>query len=126
MKMEWLAKNWFIVMAFVAVLTLTIYSVIFFIKEPKETKLKNLKEWLKWAVVQAEKELGSGTGALKLRMVYDMAIQKYPWLINYISFDTFSNWVDEALDWMRKQLETNVNIKLLVNGGEKNGTAINL
>lgn len=124
--MEWLAKNWFIVMAFVAVLTLTIYSVIFFIKEPKETKLKNLKEWLKWAVVQAEKELGSGTGALKLRMVYDMAIQKYPWLINYISFDTFSNWVDEALDWMRKQLETNVNIKLLVNGGEKNGTAINL
>lgn len=124
--MEWLAKNWFIVMAFVAVLTLTIYSVIFFIKEPKETKLKNLKEWLKWAVVQAEKELGSGTGALKLRMVYDMAIQKYPWLINYISFESFSAWVDEALDWMRKQLETNVNIKQLVNGGEKNGTAINL
>lgn len=124
--MEWLAKNWFIVMAFVAVLTLTIYSVIFFIKEPKETKLKNLKEWLKWAVVQAEKELGSGTGALKLRMVYDMAIQKYPWLINYITFERFSTWVDEALDWMRKQLETNVNIKLLVNGGEKNGTAINL
>lgn len=124
--MEWLAKNWFILIAFVAVLALTIYSVIFFIKEPKETKLKNLKEWLKWAVVQAEKELGSGTGALKLRMVYDMAIQKYPWLINYISFESFSAWVDEALDWMRKQLETNVNIKLLVNGGEKNGTAINL
>lgn len=124
--MEWLAKNWFILIAFVAVLALTIYSVIFFIKEPKETKLKNLKEWLKWAVVQAEKELGSGTGALKLRMVYDMAIQKYPWLINYISFESFSAWVDEALDWMRKQLETNVNIKQLVNGGEKNGTAINL
>ena len=124
--MEWLAKNWFILIAFVAVLALTIYSVIFFIKEPKETKLKNLKEWLKWAVVQAEKELGSGTGALKLRMVYDMAIQKYPWLINYITFERFSTWVDEALDWMRKQLETNVNIKQLVNGGEKNGTAINL
>lgn len=124
--MEWLAKNWFILIAFVAVLALTIYSVIFFIKEPKETKLMNLKEWLKWAVVQAEKELGSGTGALKLRMVYDMAIQKYPWLINYITFERFSTWVDEALDWMRKQLETNVSIKQLVNGGEKNGTAIDL
>ena len=124
--MEWLAKNWFILIAFVAVLALTIYSVIFFIKEPKETKLKNLKEWLKWAVVQAEKELGSGTGALKLRMVYDMAIQKYPWLINYITFERFSTWVDEALDWMRKQLETNVNIKQLVNGGEKDESTDNL
>lgn len=124
--MEWLAKNWFILMACVAIITLCVYSLIMFIKEPKDTKLKNLKEWLKWAVVQAEKELGSGTGALKLRMVYDMAIQKYPWLINYISFETFSAWVDEALDWMRKQLETNVNIKQLVNGGEKNGSDIYL
>ena len=29
----------------------------------------NVKEWLLWAVTQAEQYLGSGTGALKLRYV---------------------------------------------------------
>lgn len=84
-----------------------IAGFIYFVKLPKEQKIKNLKEWLKWAVVEAEKALGSGTGQLKLRMVYDMAAQKFPWIVTLISFDLFSKWVDEALDWMRKQLSEN-------------------
>ena len=69
--------------------------------------LANIKEWLKFAVVQAEKELGSGTGQLKLRMVYDMAVKQFPFIVQLIPFDTFSKWVDEALDWMRGQLAEN-------------------
>ena len=84
-----------------------ISGLLFFVKLPREQKIKNLKEWLKWAVVEAEKALGSGTGQLKLRMVYDMAAAKFPWVIKLVSFDLFSTWVDEALEWMRKQLSEN-------------------
>ncbi len=78
-----------------------------FVKLPKEKKIANIKEWLKYAVVEAERELGSGTGQLKLRMVYDMAVKQFPFIVQLIPFDTFSKWVDEALDWMRGQLAEN-------------------
>ena len=83
------------------------YGVYWFIKLPKEKKIANIKEWLKFAVVDAEKELGSGTGQLKLRMVYNMAVKQFPFIVQLIPFDTFSGWVDEALDWMRCQLTEN-------------------
>ena len=74
---------------------------------PKEKQIANIKEWLKYAVVEAERELGSGTGQLKLRMVYDMAVKQFPFIVQLIPFDIFSKWVDEALDWMRGQLAEN-------------------
>lgn len=82
-------------------------GVYYFIKLPREKRIANIKEWLKYAVVEAERALGSGTGQLKLRMVYDMAIKQFFWVVNLVPFETFSSWVDEALEWMNKQLETN-------------------
>lgn len=96
-----------IVIIAIAIITV----VVNFIKLPKADKIKNVKEWLKWAVVEAEKALGGGTGQIKLRMVYDMAIKQFPWLVQLISFDTFSAWVDEALIWMEEQLSKNKAIK---------------
>lgn len=88
-----------------------IYAVASFIQRPKDEKIENIKEWLKWAVTEAEKELGSGTGQLKLRKVYGMAVSQFPWIIQLISFDIFSTWVDEALEWMRKQIEDNASFQ---------------
>ena len=82
-------------------------GIIWFVKLPKDKKIANIKEWLKYAVVQAEKELGSGTGQLKLRMVYDMAVNEFPFLVKLVPFNIFSGWVDESLDWMRDQLAEN-------------------
>ena len=96
-----------IVVALVIVAIALVCGIIWFVKLPKEKKIANIKEWLKFAVVQAEKELGSGTGQLKLRMVYDMAVKQFPFIVQLIPFDTFSKWVDEALDWMRGQLAEN-------------------
>lgn len=62
-------------------------------------------EWLKWAVVEAEKALGSGTGQLKLRQVYDWFCEKFPILAAIVPFPVFSAWVDIALETMRKWLE---------------------
>ena len=64
--------------------------VAWFVKLPKEKKIQNLKEWLKYTVVEAEKTLGSGTGQLKLRFVYDSAIKEFPWVATFINFNTFS------------------------------------
>lgn len=78
-------------------------------------KIANLKEWLKWAVSQAERLLGSGTGELKLRLVYDMAVTAFPWVGRLVDFEDFSVWVDEALEWLGEQLE-NDSVKALVEG----------
>ena len=96
-----------IIVALVIVAIALVCGVIWFVKLPKEKKIANIKEWLKYAVVQAEKELGSGTGQLKLRMVYDMAVNKFPFLVKLVPFNIFSGWVDESLDWMRDQLAEN-------------------
>lgn len=74
------------------------------------------KEWLKYAVCYAEQELGSGTGQLKLHMVYDMFVDKFPALASVLPFTIFSKWVDLALEWMREQLDKNENIKVLIEG----------
>ena len=96
-----------IIVALVIVAIALVCGIIWFVKLPKEKKIANIKEWLKFAVVDAEKELGSGTGQLKLRMVYNMAVKQFPFIVQLIPFDIFSGWVDEALDWMRCQLTEN-------------------
>ena len=74
------------------------------------------KEWLKWAVCVAEEELGRGTGQLKLRMVYDMFVDKFPALASVLPFNIFSKWVDLALEWMDEQLDKNMAIEQLIKG----------
>ena len=73
-----------------------------------------VREWLRVAVVEAEKELKTGTGQLKLRTVYDAFIDKFPIISSIIPFSIFSKMVDLALEWMNEQLEKNENIKAFV------------
>ena len=87
-----------------------------FLKMPTSEQRERVKEWLLWAVTQAEAELGSGTGKLKLRQTYDLFIQRFPALAMAVSFDTFSLWVDEALEEMRKLLKENKTVRELVKG----------
>ena len=75
-------------------------------------------EWLKYAVSEAEKQLGSGTGQLKLRLVYDWFCDKFPVVAAVLPFVVFSAWVDVALDTFRKWLEVNPRVEKYI-GGEK-------
>ena len=105
-----------IIVALVIVAIALVCGIIWFVKLPKDKKIANIKEWLKFAVVDAEKELGSGTGQLKLRMVHNMAVKQFPFIVQLIPFDTFSGWVDEALLEMKKMLENNKQIETIVKG----------
>lgn len=78
-----------------------------FLNAPTEEQIKNIKSWLVLMCVKAEKELGSGTGQLKLRLVYDWFINKFPSVANIVAFETFSKWVDEALIEAKHLIETN-------------------
>lgn len=80
-------------------------------KAPKEEDLSKVREWLIWAVAEAEKQLGSGTGQLKLRLVYNMFVMAFPKLVEVISFEFFSEMVDTALDALALMLNDNEQIK---------------
>ena len=99
-----------VIFGIIILIAIAIVLVYQFIKQDKAIKVANIKEWLKFAVIEAEKLLGGGTGQLKLRYVYDLAVAQFPWLVSLVTFTVFSSWVDEALDWMKEQLESNANI----------------
>ena len=100
-------ENWyFIVTAIVMVVMAGVICWNFF-KLPAKEQMAKVKEWLLYAVTEAEKELGGGTGQLKLRQVYDLFVQRFPAVAAVVSFDTFSLWVDEALEQMRELLAKN-------------------
>lgn len=117
--MKILIENWYLIVAVVAVIAVGGYCVYVFVKRPTSSQIASIKEWLLYAVTEAEKALGSGTGQLKLRYVYNMFIDKFPYLSEVITFDMFSGLVDEALENMRHLLETNTAVKKYVEMEEK-------
>jgi hypothetical protein len=114
--MNWLIENWYLLVGGVALIVVAGFAVYRFVGLPTKEQVIKIKEWLKYAVTMAEKELGGKTGQLKLRMVYDMFVSKFPSVAKLISFDTFASWVDDALEWMNKQIEANKAIETVVNG----------
>ena len=104
--MNWLIENWYLLVGGVALIVVAGFAVYRFVGLPTKAQVAKIKEWLKYAVTMAEKELGGKTGQLKLRMVYDMFVSKFPSVAKLISFDTFASWVDDALEWMNKQLRS--------------------
>lgn len=82
--------------------------------------VKGFKNWLVWAVTEAEATFGSGTGQLKLRYAYELAVNRFPIVAKLIPFSVFSKLVDEALIVMRKMIEDNVKIADAIVESEEN------
>lgn len=112
--MDFLIENWYILLAGVAVLFAALVAIKHYWDLPTANQIAAIKEWLLWAVTQAEADLGSGTGQLKLRYVYDMFVTQFPWAAKVISFELFAKMVDEALEKMREMLKTNPAVAALV------------
>ncbi|MEK5038755.1 hypothetical protein [Sporosarcina sp. FSL K6-3457] len=105
--MNQLIENWSLIVALIVLLIVLSGAIFMFFKQPSSTQLRKVKAWLLLAVTQAEKELGSGTGKLKLRFVYDLFITKFTWIARIISFEMFTDLVEDALDEMREMLKNN-------------------
>lgn len=93
-----------------------IYASYSFLALNKTKQVDNIIEWLIFACIEAEKALGSKTGKIKLRYVYDLFISKYRFLSMLIPFEVFSGWVDEALEEVRHLIENNKAIEQYIGG----------
>lgn len=102
--MEFIMNNWYMVLAAVAVAVVAVWLAVRFFKQPTSKQVAKVKEWLLVAVQEAEERFGAGTGQTKLRWVYDMFTAKYPVVARLVPFETFSAWVDEALDTVEEWL----------------------
>ena len=120
--MQFIIDNWYIILAVLAILAASGIAVYRYFKLPSEEQIEKVRNWLLWAVTEAERELGGGTGKLKLRQVYDLFVSRFPWLAPVISFQRFAELVDDALDEMRKLLKDNRAVQAHVSGeGGTNG-----
>lgn len=111
---NWITEYWSVLVGVAVILYIAGFAIVKFAGLPTKEQVARIKEWLKYAVTCAEQDLGSGTGQLKLRTVYDMFLTKFPVTGKFVSFEMFSAWVDDALVWMRQQLEQNVKIAQIV------------
>lgn len=104
---NFLIDNWTLIVVIICFITITAFNIYSFWGLPTAKQHEKVVQWLLYAVVEAEKIFGGQTGVIKLRYVYDRFIEKFPAVARVITFETFSSWVDEALEQMRHLLETN-------------------
>ena len=116
--MEWLVENWFLLLVLFACAVTLFSLIVHFLGLPTIEQQDKVKEWLIWACIEAEKELQSGTGQLKLRQVYNMfcAVPAFTWVARVVSFELFSEWVSDALITMKEMLINNAKLAELVYG----------
>jgi hypothetical protein len=108
--MEYLFENWYVIFGLIAILVVAGLGIYRFAGLPTAEQILKIKKMLLYWVTLAEKELGSGTGELKLRYVYDLFLVKFPFTAKLVSFESFCLWVDEALDEMKELLERNKSV----------------
>ena len=91
-------------------------AVVYFAVEKGFLSSNKVRQWLLFACSEAERALGSGTGQLKLRKVYDMFVARFPLMALIISFETFSRGVDLALDQLQEMIDDDDNVKESIQG----------
>lgn len=96
--MNFFIDNWYLIFAAIAIIAVGVVCIVKFFKLPTNKQLEQIVQWLIYAVAEAEEIYGSETGQLKLRYVYDLFVTKFFWLAKIISFETFSDLVDAALE----------------------------
>ena len=108
--LSFIATYWYLIVAAIAIISVISIKVYVFLKTPVKEQLNKIQEWLVWAVAQAEKELGSGTGQMKIKYVYDLFITKFPAVAIFVPYSTFSNMVEKALEEFKEMIASNQRI----------------
>ena len=104
-KMNFFIENWYIIVTFICAIILSLIKLYEFIGYPTSKKKEEIRNRLLSYVTEAEIELGSGTGKLKLAQVYDYFCTMFPYTKKWFTIDQFSDLVEEVLPTMREVLE---------------------
>ena len=97
---KFMVENWYLLIGGVGVAAAAGFMLYRFFKLPTKEQIAKIKEWLLYAVTEAEKELGGGTGQLKLRLVRSRGLG-----------DVYKR---QALEQMREMLEQNQSVQKYV------------
>lgn len=111
--MEFVTENWYIIVAGICVIAAIVIAIVKFGKLSSNEKYEKIRGWLLQAVILAEQEYGSGTGKMKLSAVYDAFCAALPWITKAISFEKFSEYVDDALAEVKEILKGNKSMAAL-------------
>lgn len=79
-----------------------------------ENGMETVKNWLWYAIFQAELFYGGKTGPLKLQSVYNEFVKIFPKIAKKISFNTFSNLVDSVLENVNEIIKDNEAIQKII------------
>ena len=99
---------------FIAVLIIALIAAVIL-----AANVSAFRNWLVYAVTEAEAKFGGKTGKLKLRYVYDLAVEAFPVIAKTLPFSFFSWAVDAALLIMRGMIEDNKQIADIVSKKEE-------
>ena len=121
---EFLGNYWYLIITALSIIVIAIISIINFMKQNPEERLKSVKQWAIYACALAESHLGSGTGQLKMRETYNMFLQTFPSLAEKISYNTYKGIAEEALVEFKEMLKTNPNVQNVVTQEQINNNII--
>lgn len=111
-----LMQYWYIILV-LFIIGAGVGSLVYkFIKMPSKERKEKIIKWLVWACAEAEKELGSKTGKIKLMSVWSSFVKVFPSVASVITFETFSSWVDDALKELETYIESEKAIKNYIVG----------
>ena len=105
------------IIAFIGGIIVGYFGHSFFTSSDEE-KINTIKRVLLYLIAMAEKELGSGTGDLKLAKVYDEFTTQYPDLAKVITYEQFKTLVDEVLTEFEDMLKDNKKNEEYIKGSE--------
>lgn len=101
---NFILANWDFILLIVAAVAAIVFAIF---KGNKSVVMKMLYAM----VTEAEKNMGGGTGSLKLASVIDAIYPKLPAVIKmFITDDMLKKWVEDALKLAKKEWEKNANI----------------
>lgn len=89
------------------IIFIAVLAVVLIVGIVIAANISSFKNWLVFAVSEAEKKFGGKTGKLKLRYVYDLAVEAFPVLSKTLPFSFFCRMVDSALVIMRGMIDDN-------------------
>lgn len=112
--MDFLKANLPLILIVVVIFSLAAIYVVDQLNRTKEEQIQELEKWLRYLVYEAEQYFGSKTGQLKLAYVYNMAVQQFPWIAKFMTYEEFDQkYVKGALKWLEEQLANNPSFKAL-------------
>ena len=98
--LKMILENWVIFVIMLALLGLTVYAVLRFLKLTPQQQLDKIRIALLYMVTEAEKEL-------KRAMVWDWLTERFPVITLFITEEKYDELLDEALEKFKKMLESN-------------------